>query len=295
MTKNVVVIAGATASGKSALALRLARETGGAVINADSMQVYRELSILTARPGAHEIAEAKHLLYGHVPAARAYAVADWLGEAHAAIAETLRQGRPAIVAGGTGLYLKALLEGLSHVPPIPAEIRAKWREMALSGDSDLHAELARRDAEMARRLQPADRQRIVRALEVIEATGRSLLDWQQAKGGFSALEDAMPQARVRRILVNPDRAVLRERIAARFDAMLDAGAESEVRALIRLDLSPQLPAMKAIGVREIGEMLAGRLTLDEARELAVNATRQYAKRQLTWFRGQMRGEWEATS
>ncbi len=280
---RAVLIAGPTASGKSALALAIAEATGGFVIDADSMQIYRELRILTARPSPEEEARAPHRLYGHVPAASARSVGDWLGEAAAALAEAEAADRPAIFVGGTGLYFEALTRGLAEVPAIAPEVRAHWRERAArDGAEALHAELAKRDAEGAARLRPSDTQRVTRALEVIEATGRPLAAWQaDPSPALLAPEAAL------RIVVEPERAELHRRIAIRFRAMVEAGALEEAAAFAALGLPPDLPATRAIGVSALADAAAGRIGLDAAIDRAVAETRQYAKRQSTWMRGRM--------
>jgi tRNA dimethylallyltransferase len=285
---QAVLIAGPTASGKSALALRLAERIGGAVINADSMQVYGDLAVITARPTAAEQARAPHLLYGHVDAAVNYSVGQFVTDAGRALAEVRRSQKVAIFAGGTGLYFKALTAGLAAVPPIPADIRAGVRaRLAQNGAAALHAELQRRDPLSAARLNPNDRTRVARALEVIAATGRSLTDWQQE--GLPALIDP---ARAVRIFIAPDRAALYGRIDARFATMLAAGALDEVRRLAARQLDPLLPAMKAHGVPWLIRHLAGEISLVAAADKARQDTRNYAKRQFTWFRHQL-GDWPA--
>jgi tRNA dimethylallyltransferase len=280
-----VLIAGPTASGKSALALALAERLGGVVINADSMQVYRDLSIITARPGATEEARAPHWLYGHVDAAEIYSAGRFIGEAAAALTQADREGRVAIFTGGSGLYFKALTEGLAAIPLIPPEIRAGIRARLVAAGvapADLHAELARRDPVAARRLNPADRPRICRALEVVEATGRAISDWHR-----DGLPPPLDPSRTAKIFLAPDRATLYRRIEARFDAMLAAGAVEEARALAARQLDPLLPAMKAHGVPWLIRHLNGGLSLAAAAEGAKKDTRHYAKRQFTWFRHQL--------
>jgi tRNA dimethylallyltransferase len=278
-----VLIAGPTASGKSALALALADKLGGVVINADSMQVYRDLRIITARPGPHDEARAPHLLYGHVDAAENYSVGRWCVEASAALQDAERAGRPAIVVGGTGLYFKALTQGLAAVPPISADIRAAVRQrLTTEGVAPLYAELARRDPPAASRLMPNDRARIARALEVVLATGRSLADWHRE--GMPASVD--PDTAIK-IFLAADRDELYRRIDARFDAMLAAGALEEIRPLARRGLDPALPAMKAHGVPWLIRHLAGEIPLAEAAEGGKRDTRRYTKRQGTWFRHQL--------
>jgi len=282
-SKVAVLIAGPTASGKSALALALAERLGGIVVNADSMQVYRDLKIITARPGSAEEARAPHLLYGHVDAAENYSVGRFVADAGAALATAQRNGRVAIFAGGSGLYFKALTAGLTAMPPVPAPIRAAVRaRLDEQGPAALHAELARRDPATAARLRPADRPRIARALEVLEATGRSITDWH--RDGTAPLIDP---ARVVKIFLAPDRAALYRRIDARFDAMLAAGALKEASALAARRLDPLLPAMKAHGVPWLIRHLAGELALADAAATAKKDTRHYAKRQFTWFSHQL--------
>src|SRR5216684_6093424 len=287
---RAVLIAGPTASGKSALALALAERLGGAVINTDSMQVYRDLRIITARPTPAEEARVPHLLYGHVDAAENYSVGRYVKDARAALDEAERAGRLPIFVGGSGLYFKALLTGLAAIPPIPADIRTAIRErLAARGPAVMHAELQQRDSVTAARLNPNDRTRITRALEVIEATGRSLADWH--KDGMPALLD--PQRTVR-LFLTPERKTLTARIDARFGAMLAAGALAEVRVLAARKLDPLLPAMKAHGVPALIRHLAGEMTLEAAAEEGRRDTRHYAKRQFTWFRHQLGGWPRAT-
>jgi tRNA dimethylallyltransferase len=288
--KGAVLIAGPTASGKSALALALAERHGGIVVNADSMQVYRDLRVITARPSEAEEARVAHRLYGHVDAAENYSVGRWCQDACAAIDEAHAGRKLPILVGGTGLYFKALIQGLSAVPPTPPEIRAAVRARCdAEGAMALHAELARRDPAMAARLKPGDRMRISRALEVLEATGRSLADWHGE--GMPAILD--PNAALKIFLVI-ERAELHRRIDARFDGMLAAGALDEVRALSARGLDPMLPAMKAHGVPWLRRHLAGEIGLEAAAEGGKLDTRRYTKRQVTWFRHQMPGwDWLA--
>jgi tRNA dimethylallyltransferase len=281
--KRAVLIAGPTASGKSALALALAEELGGTIINADSMQVYRDLRIITARPTPAEEARVPHLLYGHVDAAENYSVGRWCVDAGAALAEVDGAGRLPVVVGGTGLYFKTLTRGLAAVPPIPPDIRAAVRgRLAADGIAALHAELAARDPAAAHRLMPGDRARITRALEVVLATGRSLNDWHR-DGAPPALD---PDGAVK-IFLDVDRAELYRRIDARFDAMLAGGALDEVRALGRRGLDAALPAMKAHGVPWLIRHLEGEIELAAAADEGKRDTRRYTKRQATWFRHQL--------
>jgi tRNA dimethylallyltransferase len=280
---KAVLIAGPTASGKSALALELAHRTGGVVINADSMQVYRDLRVLTARPTLDEEARAPHRLYGHVDAAVNFSAGSWVADAAKVLEEARAQHRLPIFAGGSGLYFKALTRGLSAVPPIPIEIRDSVRaRLERDGVEALHAELARRDPVSAERLKPRDRSRIARALEVVEATSRSLTSWHR-----DGLPPLLPQAQFRALFLEPDRDLLYSRIDARFEAMLQAGALREVEALASRKLDSQLPAMKAHGVPALIRHLQGDISLDQAAEIGRADTRHYAKRQFTWFRHQL--------
>jgi tRNA dimethylallyltransferase len=287
---KAVLIAGPTASGKSALALELAQKTGGVVINTDSMQVYRDLRVITARPTPAEEADVPHRLYGHVDAAVNFSAGAWVTDAAKVLAEVRAQGRLPIFAGGSGLYFKALTRGLSAVPPIAAEVREAVRaRLERDGVEALHAELVRRDPVSAERLKPRDRARIARALEVVEATGRSLTDWHReglppllSSGEFSAL------------FLAPERDSLYARIDARFEVMLAGGALDEVTALASRNLDPLLPAMKAHGVPALIRHLKGEITREAAAETGRADTRHYAKRQFTWFRHQLpEFEWVA--
>lgn len=283
-SNRTILIAGPTASGKSALALALAERLGGVVVNADSMQVYRELPILTARPSLEDEARVPHRLYGHVPAADAYSAGRFAADAARALAEIRAWGRTPIVVGGTGLYFKTLLQGLSPIPPVPADVRARWRgEAERLGARGLHGVLAGLDPEMAARLRPTDPQRIVRALEVLEATGRSLAEWQRSPG-----EPIVAEAEAVRLVILPDREELHRRCDARFEAMMAGGAFDEVQALAAQRLDPGLPAMRALGVRPLMAHLAGALARDQAVAEGKAETRQYVKRQVTWLRRNMR-------
>lgn len=280
---EIILIAGPTASGKSALALTLAEKLGSVIINADSMQVYRDLRIITARPSAEDERRVSHRLYGHVDAAENFSVGRWCEEAAAALAVTQRTGRTAILVGGTGLYFSTLTRGLAAVPPIPAEIREQVRARLNSdGVAALHAELKWRDPAAAARLMPGDRARITRALEVVLATGRSLLDWHDDNK-----PPGLDAAQAAKVFLMPDRDALLRHIDVRFDAMMASGALDEVRALAARQLDPALPAMKAHGVPWLIRHLNGEVTLDRAVEEAKRDTRQYTKRQATWFRNQL--------
>ncbi|QCL94249.1 tRNA (adenosine(37)-N6)-dimethylallyltransferase MiaA [Agrobacterium tumefaciens] len=284
---DAILITGPTASGKSALALRLARERDGVVINADSMQVYDTLRVLTARPSEDEMEGVPHLLYGHVPASSLYSTGEWLRDISALLADLRGQGRLPVIVGGTGLYFKALTGGLSDMPVIPDDIRDGLRaKLTGEGAAALHAELARHDPAMADTLQPGDGQRIVRALEVLKTTGKSIRDFQRASGPMIVDPD-----RAQKFVVLPERPVLHDRINRRFEMMMDSGAVEEVEALLALNLASDATAMKAIGVAQIADMLAGRIGEAEVIEKSAAATRQYAKRQMTWFRNQMGDDW----
>ncbi len=288
MTTKAVLIAGPTASGKSAMALALAERLGGIIVNADSMQVYRDLRVITARPTPEEEARVPHRLYGHVDAGVNYSTGQWLRDVGVVLGEIAAQGHVPILVGGTGLYFKTLTAGLAAVPPVPADIRERIRARLVNeGAPALHAELTQRDPQTAQRLMVNDRSRICRALEVIEATGRSLSDWHRE--GMPPLIDA---SRAAKVFLTCERAELVARIEARFAAMLEAGALDEVRALTRRKLDPLLPAMKAHGVPWLIRHINGELSLAEAAAGAVMDTRRYAKRQHTWFRNQMK-DWLA--
>ncbi|MFG1243800.1 tRNA (adenosine(37)-N6)-dimethylallyltransferase MiaA [Xanthobacter sp. V7C-4] len=280
---QAVLIAGPTASGKSALAMALAERLTGTVLNADSMQVYGDLRVLTARPTVAEAARVPHGLYGHVDADTDYSVGRWLADATAALAAAREQGLLPIFVGGTGLYFRALTQGLAEIPPVPEAVRREVRGTAEGLDSlALHARLADMDPQSAARLQPNDRQRVLRALEVITATGRSLSDWQK-----DAPRPVLDASRCVRLVLEVDRAVLRQRIDARFEAMMADGALEEVRALAARRLDPSRTVLKAHGAPALTRHLAGEMTLDDAIAEGQSDTRRYAKRQETFFRHQM--------
>ena len=280
---RAILIAGPTASGKSAVALALAKRLGGVVINADSMQVYADLRILTARPTPDEEAQAPHLLFGHVDAAEAYSVGRWLDDVGAALERTWAERRVPVIVGGTGLYFRALTRGLSAMPAVPDAVRARIRhESEGVAPETLHARLATLDPIMAARLRPSDPQRIVRAMEILEATGQSL-------SAFQAVREAplLSPDRVTGVVLAPKREVLNARIEARLDDMMAAGALDEVRRLEARELDPALPCLRALGVPPLLQHVGGSQALDEAVAEAKLLTRRYAKRQATFFRHQM--------
>ncbi len=278
---QALIVAGPTCSGKSALAMRLAAELGGTVINADSMQVYRELRVLTARPTPEDEAVVPHALYGVRAAAEPGSAAWWRGAALAAMEAAAGAGRVPILTGGTGLYLASLTRGIADIPDPGAEARAEARGLlAAEGPAALHARLAAADADTAATLRPSDSQRIARAWDVLRGTGRGLAAWHRAA---AAPTDAAWSFRM--VLLDPPRPELRAAIAGRFEAMLEGGALDEVRALVAQGLDPALPAMSAHGVPELSAFLGGEITLAEAARRATLATGQYLKRQATWLRG----------
>lgn len=270
---------GPTASGKSARALAIAQEEGGVIINADAMQVYAELRVLTARPSVEDEATAPHRLYGVLPASEACSVARWLALAAEAIKETWAESKLPVVTGGTGLYLKALQEGLSPIPDVPTEVRAEATRLYAEQGAGA---LRERDAAMAETLKDGDSQRHTRALEVWLGTGKSLAYWQQ-----KPREVMFPDAEYSLEVVMQERAELYRRCDARFLMMLEQGALDEVKALQALSLSIDLPAMRAVGVPELLAYLNNEMSLEEATQKAQQATRNYAKRQLTWFKNQL--------
>ncbi len=290
-TVNAILITGPTASGKSALAVDLAKRHGGVVINADSMQVYDTLRVLTARPSDEDMDGVPHHLYGHVPAGQAYSTGVWLRDVTALLPRIRAEEKLPVFVGGTGLYFKALTGGLSEMPVIPDEIRQRLRARLIEeGAEGLHAELVKADPAVAKSLNVQDGQRIVRAMEVFEATGQSIAEFQ----GQAGLQIIDPDT-ARKIVVLPDRGLLHQRINGRFERMLEQGAEDEVKALLALDIPPEMPVMKAIGVSQIAAMLRGEMNRGEVIERGAAATRQYAKRQMTWFRNQMDESWERVS
>ncbi|WP_166037925.1 tRNA (adenosine(37)-N6)-dimethylallyltransferase MiaA [Sphingosinicella sp. YJ22] len=279
----LALIAGPTASGKSALALALAERTAGVVINADSAQVYRDLAIVSARPSAKDEARAPHRLYGYRDGADACSAADWAEDAKREIGAAHADGRLPILAGGTGLYIRTLLDGIAPVPEIDAEVRAAVRA---TPTAEAYAALQGEDAEAAARLRPSDTTRIARALEVVRGTGRPLAAWQEESvGGIGGSVDLRPL-----ILLGP-RDWLYARCDGRFETMMSGEGIAEVEALLERHLSPALPVMRAIGVREIASYLRGETTRAEALAAGRQATRNYAKRQYTWFRHQPPRDW----
>ena len=282
MQRRIWLIAGPTASGKSALALRLADATGAEIVNADSMQLYRDLRLLTARPSLEEEARAPHHLFGTVDAADGWSVGRWLRAAVETLAEIEARGRPAIVVGGTGLYFHALTRGLAEIPTVPAVARREAEgDFEALGEAAFRDRLAKADPAAAARIAPGDRQRLVRAWEVFAATGEPLSDWQRTG------EPPLPREAWAAVALEPPREILYARCDARLEIMVRQGALDEVAALMARKLDPTLPAMKAVGVREFAACLRGEVSLAEALDAAQRETRRYAKRQLTWMRGQM--------
>jgi tRNA dimethylallyltransferase len=279
----VALIAGPTASGKSALALALAERTNGVIVNADSAQIYRGLPLLSAAPKPDELARAEHRLYGFLDGSTACSAADWADLARAEIADIHAHNRVPIIVGGTGLYIRSLLHGIAPVPPIDLEIRSQVRAASVEANRRHLNEL---DPDAAARLKPGDKTRIARALEVVLSTGRTLSQWQEhCEGGIVA------DIQLRPVILLPPRAWLYERCDQRFARMVEEGAVEEVKALLARQLNPNLPIMRAIGVREIASYLAGEATLEEAVAAGQQSTRRYAKRQYTWFAHQPPPEW----
>jgi tRNA dimethylallyltransferase len=280
---RVALIAGPTASGKSALAMVLAKAHHGTIINADSAQVYRDLRLISARPDREEEAEIPHLLYGYRDGAVACSAAEWAADARSAIDAACSSGRLPILVGGTGLYLRTLLDGIAPVPEIDPAVRARVRAMPVD---EAYALLRSTDAQGAERLRPTDKTRVARALEVMFSTGRPLSQWQQnPQGGIKDAVQLVP------LVLLPPRDWLHQRCDLRFERMMSEGGVDEVRRLLDRHLNPALPVMRAIGVREIAAMLEGRMTREEALTMGKAATRQYAKRQYTWFRRQPPAGW----
>ena len=282
-----IQIAGPTASGKSALAVKLAQMHDGEIINVDSMQVYDILDVITARPSQDELASVPHHLYGYVQPGTEYSTGHWYDDVSAVISEVQSRGKIPVFVGGTGLYFKALNGGLSKMPQIPDDIRAKWRKkLEHDGIASLYDELMARDSNLASEFRPNDKQRISRALEVYDATGRSIREFQHASGA-----PLIDTEHSKKIILMPERPLLHERIKLRFHKMMDEGAIDEVKNILAANIDQNHTSMKAIGVREIARYVDGEISLDEAIELAVIATRQYAKHQSTWFRNQLGADW----
>jgi len=279
----LVVIAGPTASGKSALALAFAQQIGGVIVNGDSAQVYRDLRVLSAAPTAEELNAAEHRLYGIRDGSLPCSAADWAAMARREIDAIHASGRTPVLVGGTGLYLRTLLDGIAPVPAIGPEVRARVRQAAVEQN---RAELEKLDPPAAARLNPADTTRINRALEVLLSTGRTLAEWQKERqGGIGSAVELRP------LILLPPRKWLYARCDDRFARMIDEGAVAEVEALLARNLNPNLPVMRAIGVRELGRYLLGEVLLDDAVAAGRQATRRYAKRQYTWFAHQPPAEW----
>ncbi|WP_395942218.1 tRNA (adenosine(37)-N6)-dimethylallyltransferase MiaA [Brevundimonas aurantiaca] len=279
----VTLIAGPTASGKSALALKMARETGAVIINADSQQLYADLRILTARPSPEDEAQAEHRLYGVADAAEAWSVGKWSRAALAILAELRAENRPAILVGGTGLYFTALTRGLADIPPVASAVRDQVEaDFLVQGEALFRTRLAEIDPAAAQAIEAGDRQRLVRAMSVHAATGRPLTAWKSQTQPLLAPESWTG------LVIEPDRQVLYADCDRRADLMVENGALDEVRRLVARDLSPALPAMKAVGVRELAACVSGALDREAAVAALKQATRNYAKRQLTWFRNQCR-------
>lgn len=292
--KQALFIAGPTASGKSALSLRLAKDLNGVIINADSMQVYKGLRIVTACPSKEDEAAAPHRLYRFLDPSETCSAAFWAAKAKAEIDTAWERGQTPIVIGGTGMYFKVLLEGIAKVPEIDPKIRADVRlECNEAGSEVLHKELSGYDPAAAARLSPGDSQRICRAVEVFRSTGKALSDWHKETGpGLMQAADAAGQ--IVKLILNPDRETLYERCNLRFDMMLEEGALEEVRNLMSKDLDPSLPAMRALGVPSLVNIIKGEQKPEAAIEDAKMQTRRFAKRQLTWFRNQF-SAWERIS
>ena len=279
----MALIAGPTASGKSALALQFAEQNRGVIVNADSAQVYRDLPILSAAPSPDDLASAEHRLYGVVDGAQACSAAEWAAMARAEIADVHASGRLPVLVGGTGLYLRTLIEGIAPVPPIDPEVRRRVRGSSVEEN---RLKLMELDPKAANRLEPADTTRIARALEVVQSTGRTLRDWQQQReGGIGG------QVNLTTVILLPPRDWLYRRCDERFAQMIDRGAADEVRALVARGLDPNLPVMRAIGVREVAAWISGEISREQAIAAGSHATRRYSKRQYTWFAHQPPSDW----
>ena len=285
LDEDIILIAGPTASGKTSAAIELAQVNDAVIFNADSMQVYEDLRIISARPSDEEIAQAPHFLFGHMSGNQTYSVAHWLEDVRPLMDKFLSQNRKIIFVGGTGLYFNALLEGMSPMPDVDEVIRKKIREMEDIPSQELHKML---DEKAAKELRPSDRQRIKRALEVYQSTGKSIIDWQSENGVPLICESLS----VKKFLVMPPRATIHERINMRFDKMVEEGALKEVETLVAKEFPKTAPVMKAIGVPQLTAHIAGEMPLDEAIEKSKAATRQYAKRQSTWFNNSFGQGWQ---
>ncbi|WP_319532188.1 tRNA (adenosine(37)-N6)-dimethylallyltransferase MiaA [uncultured Cohaesibacter sp.] len=286
---TAVLIAGPTASGKSSLAVKLAEMVDGVIINADSMQIYDQMAILSARPTPEEMGSIEHRLYGYVSPSERYSVGRWLDDAVEVIADVRSKGQCPILVGGTGLYFKALTEGLNAVPEVPEDVHDYWQgELERLGRPEaLYTILSVRDPDMAVRLEPRDGHRILRALEILDATGKSLLEWQ---GSEDLRHDPVVAAGATKLVLCPPREDIYAKIEARFDQMVELGGVAEAVRLHDMGLSPDLPAMKAIGIAHLAAFDRGEMPFDEAIRLCKRDTRRYAKRQMTWLRNQM-GSW----
>lgn len=282
--EDIILIAGPTASGKTSCSIELALANDGVIVNTDSMQVYEELRIISARPSVEEEAQVPHYLFGHRSGSQHYSVAQWIEDVRPLLQQFLGEGRKMFFVGGTGQYFNTMLEGISHIPDVDEAIRASIRAMEDVATQDMHQML---DEKAAQEIRPSDRQRIKRALEVFQSSGKSIVDWQAEKGVPLVPENVG----VKKFLVMPARAEIHERINRRFDLMVEAGALEEVKALLERGYEKSLPVMKAIGVPQLAACLAGDMTLEEAIEKAKAATRQYAKRQTTWFNNSFDDEW----
>ena len=285
LIEDIILIAGPTASGKTSASIKLAQANDAVIFNTDSMQVYEDLQIISARPSAEEIAQAPHYLFGHRGGAEAYSVAHWLEDVRPLFNAFASQKRKMIFVGGTGQYFNALLEGISPIPDIKPEIRNKIRSMVDVSSEELHTML---DEKAASELRPSDRQRITRALEVYQSSGKSIIDWQAEKGEPIIAEDMS----IKKFLVMPPRATIHERINMRFDKMVEEGALEEVETLVAKDFPKTAPIMKAIGVPQLTAYIVGEISLNEAIDKSKAATRQYAKRQTTWFNNSFGEGWE---
>lgn len=292
MKPNAILLAGPTASGKSAKALELAETYDGVIINADSMQVYPLLNVLTARPSVDDLIQVEHRLYGHAQLEKPYSVAMWLADARAAAHAVWQAGKVPVFVGGTGLYFRALDHGLANTPSIDLALRASIRADLINHGSDaLHARLAKLDPKGSATLRPSDGQRIARALEVVMQTGKPLSHFQDRQAQ-DADRPLLPDLEVQRFLIMPERADLHARINTRAELMLQSGALEEVEALMKLELPSEATVLRAIGVSQLSDLLAGRCSREEALDRLKAATRQYAKRQSTWFRGQLDDRWK---